>query len=170
MTGLFTTAVALFVGVFSGICIQWWKSSRDELRILCDDFSKLISEAVELGAAYWASGDDLELKEARLSGLQRKLIGYSVLLAESLHPGAADQIDEALGRFFDALTGGTFSVPNRPVSVENMRWCHYLGADAILEVRRGFTETVSFRGKLWRSTVGRHHRSPWYSNFGGNKD
>jgi hypothetical protein len=158
ITGLF--------GVLTGISAQWWRSSRDELRILCDEFCKLVAETVHDGAQYWMSDGDLALYEARLRGAQRQIIGFSVLLEEQLHEGASNEIDKALSKFFQAMTGGDFSVPNRPKSVSNAQRCHETAADVILSVRQGFFYSVRFREKLWRLTVGRMSpKSKWYGTF-----
>jgi hypothetical protein len=54
---------ALF-GVIVGLFIEWWKSRRDELRILCDEFCKTVEQAGDLGSEYWLSDGDLPLMQA----------------------------------------------------------------------------------------------------------
>lgn len=145
LTGLF--------GVLAGISAQWWRSSRDELRLLCEDFCRLASEAAELGGAYWllpASDHLIPMSEARLNAYQRRLAGYNALVGERLHKEGTEQIDEALIDFLDALTGGTFGTVDRQPDMDRMGACHDKAADVVLSIREGFIRAVSFRERIYR--------------------
>lgn len=77
------------LGLLTGLAIQWWKSRRDERRLLVDEFCRLVRQAGDISAECWlatASDDPVQLTkrrllEARVLGLQEEVLGMHVLIA-----------------------------------------------------------------------------------------
>lgn len=153
MSAFLTAAVGALFGITTGLIVQWWKSARDELRILCDDFCSVVAESADAASQYWlSSGADIDvgLKEVRVHGFQRRLTGYSVLMLGRIHDQAIDDIENALALYFDSCTGGEFGSPDRQMSIPAAKRVQDEAGNAILEIRRGFYETVTFGEKSWR--------------------
>ncbi len=65
--------------------VQWIKSGRDELRLICDEFCKVSGEAADVASGYWlkkGNDDQLRLLEARIIGYQSRLSGLKVLTSD----------------------------------------------------------------------------------------
>jgi hypothetical protein len=146
-------AGSAFFGVIVGLFIQWWKSSRDEFRSLCDEFCETVRETSDVASSYWYADNSDEdiVAEARLTGLQRRLDGYRVLISSRLHDTHRRDLEFMLADFFDAITGGEFRSKSRKRDLERVVGVQTVGADVILCVRRGFANSMTFS-----STMARH--------------
>jgi hypothetical protein len=141
-------AAGAFFGVIVGLLVQWWKSHRDELRGLCDETCRTITEASDLASKYWlssASNQECGLQEARLIGLQVRIDGYYVLLSRYFRLRRREQLSANLANFYDALTGGTFKDSSRLEDPDRAHAAQTEAARAILSVRNAFYETTSLR-------------------------
>jgi hypothetical protein len=136
-----------FFGVVVGLLVQWWKSSRDELRLLCDEFAKAVRDTSDLGSAYWlstpAEPGGSRLSEARIIGLQRQLDGYRVLIRHRFRATERSALETSTADFFDAMTGSDFMSPTRPRNADQATLAQVRGADLILTIRQGFVTSVS---------------------------
>ena len=144
-------AAGAFFGVFVGLLVGWWKSHRDELRSLCDECCKTITEAAEAASAYWltSSGDEKNtINEARLLGLQVRLDGYRVMVVGLLERHQREKLNYAFAEFYDALTGGEFKTSKRSIDNARAHAAQVKASIAILAVRNGFYRTVSLRRTL----------------------
>jgi hypothetical protein len=140
-------ASSIGIGVLIGISVQAWKSSRDELRFLCDEFCKAIAEAADVGAKYWLTAPDdadFVLMEAKIEGHQRRLSGYAALLRRTMHRTGYHAINACLTRLFDALTGGEFKSPDRPIDKNRALEVQTAAADAAVATRVAFLDKVRF--------------------------
>jgi hypothetical protein len=146
MPGLLTIALGVVTGILVGVSVQWWKSNRDELRILCDEFCRVVTDATDLGSKYWLSTNEpgSSIYEARLVGIQGLLEGYRVLLSKSLSEKHCNLIRHANAEFFDTLTGGEFMSPDRAADPSRVFEIQKRASDLILSIRRGFYESVRF--------------------------
>jgi hypothetical protein len=150
-------AGSAFIGVLVGLLVQWWKSSRDELRLLCDEFAKTVRDTSDLGSSYWlstpADAAGSRLTEVRVVGLQRQLDGYRVLIGRRFLAQARSHLDAATAEFFDAMTGADFMTPSRKENGGQASQAQACGAALILAVREGFATSVSMRATIrhyWR--------------------
>jgi hypothetical protein len=140
-------------GWLSGTALELWKSGRQDLAKLCDEFCDAIGEAGDAGAEYWLlAGDDPQSPgiEAKLYGLQRRIDGYHAITCTRLHDAGVTWIADELVKFYDALNGGLFGDPKRLPDMNAARQAQDRAADAILAVRRGAFETASFRETSFR--------------------
>lgn len=156
LSGLISGAVG---GLLSSLFIEWWKSGREDLAKLCDEFCHQIAQTAEASADYWIiPGSDGRCPgiEARLYGLQQRISGYHVLTCTRLHDSAAKWVANELQTFFDAVTGGDFMNPTRAPNMAAARLVQDRGADAILAVRRGAYETASFKESIQRWCAARY--------------
>ncbi len=152
---------ALFVGFVGGIGVQAWRARRDELRITCEDFCKIIGEATDLGSNYWSLAKGAELKErslleAKLIGAQRKLSGYAALFRNVVHREGSAAIDSDMATVFDLLTGGEFKNPNRETDYDRVIELQVAAAELIIRVRTAFMDKVNSRaaaGRIFRRTI-----------------
>jgi len=148
-------AAGAFFGVIVGLLIQWWKSSRDELRLLCDEFCATVRQTADLSSEYWLSTGGAELAEARLTGMQRQLGGYRVLVSPRFHERQRQLLDGAAVDFFDAVSGGDFKVAGRPASKERAVLVQDKGAAFVLAIRTGFSSSMGLIATV------RHHVQRW---------
>jgi hypothetical protein len=140
-----------FFGVIVGLLVQWWKSHREELRILCDESCRTVTEAADIASKYWLSdgaADDSKPNEARLLALQTRLDGYRVLLNQLFGGGKA--IDSALVEFYDVLTGGLFKSAKRAIDSDRAQAAHAKASIVILSIRNTFYDRVSFSRSFLR--------------------
>jgi hypothetical protein len=150
LPGLLSGAVGGFI---SGTFVEWWKSGREDLAKLCDEFCGQIAIAADASAEYWVmAGNDARcvITESRIYGLQQRISGYNAITCTRLHDAAADWVEDELQRFFDALTGGDFQNPGRAPDIGAAHKAQHRGAQAILAVRRGAYETASFKESAYR--------------------
>jgi hypothetical protein len=149
-------------GWLSGTALEWWKSSREDLTKLCDEFCGAIAEAGNAGAQYWllpGSDEACGGLSARIYGLQRRINGYNALTCTRIHDEGSNWIEDELSNFYDALTGGEFGDPARKPDMIAARRTQDEAADAILAVRRGALETSSFRETAYRLVVPKRWRA-----------
>jgi hypothetical protein len=148
-----SAAAGALVGLASGLSIEWWKSSRDELAAVCEGFCADIVNSAEAACLVWGSSAtdrDNALNTARVLGFQRRLSGYNALVTRRLHDAALDDIQSALAAYFDACSGADFDSPERKPDDSRIRTIQDAAADVILAVRSGFADKVDFREFMFR--------------------
>lgn len=158
MSGFLQLALSAFLGVLVGVAVQWWKSNRDELRILCDEFCRTASDAADLASRYWLTDskhEDNKINEARLLGMQTRLDGYRVLASHSLGEQENKEIEKASVDFFATITGGEFKSRDRLSDTDRITDSQTRGSALILAVRQGFYRSMhlqSIFGRAMRRT------------------
>jgi len=145
-----------FLGMLAAFGVQWIKSGRDELRLICDDFCKVAGDAADLSSGYWLKAgdyDDIKLLEARILGYQSRLTGLRVLTSEWFKPTDTVKVDSALADLFDALSGGDFSVSGRAPDQIRCNLAQVHAANLMIEVRRAYARSVTVGGLYGRWTT-----------------
>jgi hypothetical protein len=134
-----------FVGFLFSALLQRSKSSRDELHVACTELCQVLTTAGDVASQYWLlapTSPEIPELEIRIHGFQRRLSGYGALLRRRLHEEGAGQIDHAMTRLFDALSGGDFGDRNRPADRARALAAQDRAADGILAVRRAFLDKM----------------------------
>lgn len=164
MTEFLSAAFGAFLGLLAGLALEWWKSDRREVSELCEGFCELIAAAADAGAQFWLTSPNdpnCAFLSARIVGFQNRISGYNTILIGRLTADSIDDIDRALGRFFQSLTGGDPDDPARQISKERALLLHDRASAAIIAVRRASFDRLSFS-----RAIGRWLQVPFQANSG----
>lgn len=129
------------LGAIGGIGVQNWRATRDDLKEVFGALCELVNEAADEGCSYWqkpGSDEGRELNEATLMSLQKQMGRYSSIIQRIANRKVSAQVEEGLALFFDALTGGQFSEPDRPANPMRAKRVRAASANAIIEIREAF--------------------------------
>lgn len=157
MPDVWKLALSALFGVMVGLAVQWWKSYRDETRILCEEFCSCIDEAADISSQYWhVSGKSSKSKilEARILGLQARLDGYRVLVGKKFARLEIESLNEKVADLFDAATGHTFKTENRLSDSDRAIRVQTCASELILQIRTSFERTTSVAGTVERFLLG----------------
>lgn len=139
------------IGAIAGAAITFffnmWKFHRDERSSRCDELCKSIHDAAVLAADYWF--DDYttkpqEIAEAKLYAAQILIDGQFSSFRLYLRREDEAGIDHLLSGFYDALTGGNYSVPGRSPDITRGRNAIAVGSLLTIEIRKAHRATMPF--------------------------
>ena len=125
------------VGFLAGLYLQWWKSARDERRILGDEACKVARMLIDAAADYWMEPDSIKQKrlEPRIIGHQTELSDLiHILHQEMLYSDRAD-LKAALKKLIRIVTGESFGDRNDSGRNDLAHGVHYAGAKLINGIR-----------------------------------
>lgn len=133
-----------------------WKFHRDERSARCDELCKAVWEAGLLASEYWSkkhSAVDQKVVEAKILASQTLVDGLYADFIESLKE-TDDEISEQLSELIDSLSGGLFSVEDRPADLDRMSRSPQIAGMTIVKLRRRYRESIPFHssGKAWRQS------------------
>jgi hypothetical protein len=126
--------------------LQWIRSARDELRLLCDETCKSAADAADLASEYWleaGSWEKTRFYETKLLGAQEKLRKFVEMISQSFGRSDVELLDDRVVDFFDCLTGGRYGEQTRPADIERARFVQVQAAEIVLLARTSFKHAVS---------------------------
>jgi hypothetical protein len=87
----------------------------------------------DLATSYWLTeaGSDIAAEEARLTGFQRRLTGYSVHFQKRCGRFTDPSLENAIAELFGAMTGGQFRSRDRKRDIDRAETVSVCAADSI---------------------------------------
>lgn len=138
--------IGALIGAGITLFFNMWKLHRDERSSRCDELCEAINDAADLAASYWfqiyKSDNDQLLEEARLFASQIHIDGSFEQFGLFLTAKSETKIAQELSDFYDALTGGDYSVPKRNVDMVRGRQAYALAGLLSLSIRKAYRETL----------------------------
>lgn len=134
--------------------VTWLKAHRDSAKASVDDFNKVLNDAADLAAEYWlkkTNDDDTPLMEARLIGMQMKVLELSNIAQSSFDHLNKEILALDIADFLDACTGGDFGVAGRPVNTQKARQAQSLCAQISARMLRAHIKSVSLSSYFARN-------------------
>lgn len=151
----------LFSGILGGLLVaviqyagDQWRYRNDQRANFWHQIHNDLREAADLATDYWLRElPAYESPQVETQVVEARIIGYQVRLSQTLSVLEEDllridllQLRPRFADFFDALSGGEFGVPGRPIDVERARAVQHSGALLAVDLRRALRR----RSETWR--------------------
>ena len=142
--------IGALIGATITLLFNMWKLHRDERSSRCDELCKAINDAASLAAEYWfkeyESENEQSVDEARLYASQIHIDGSFEQFGLFLTSKSETEIVQALSDFYDALTGGDYSVAKRRADMGRGKQVYALASLLSLSIRKAYRETLPWFG------------------------
>jgi hypothetical protein len=142
--------IGALLSVATTAVFNFWKLHRDEMNSRCDELCRSILDCASAAAEYWATEytaadiKALRVSEARILGLQSLCDGLYENVRSRLDFEQAAQIDALLSNLLDNVSGGQFSVQNRPTDPTRTAAVLQAASEVVVAIRRAHHSTIPF--------------------------
>ena len=149
-TDIIRTVLPTLVGLFVGLYLQWWKSFRDERRILGDDACKVTRLLVDAAADYWIETDSEKLRRAepKVIGQQTELSELVDIFRKNMLYDDRNQLKEALKKLIRLVSGDDFGSRTGVERLDLAHGVHQAGAELINKIRNAQWQRNSLGGAI----------------------